>query len=344
MSKPSVGKVQKQKERQRRIAKKKHNATDHKIYAGNFPKFELCTNNAPVEFVDLIRRTLRDVDFRDRTLFDSAETKFMKLMKRKPGFVIPALVNGLVHQNPIAFRLATMVGTRVFSRIDPEQLREWIPFNDVRFDMAGEKIVVVFRSLEHHKTRAGTIYFSPFRPVVNINGNDLTVGWSRHAIERICERLVPHWDSYFGLGDVFELLYSCRRFDSCQLNGGRDTGFTFYARCVHGYFSDYVAQQVLGRVSNNMCYSRVGYCPIVIDEGFAKATTLLYPGYTGTPEYGLMLRNGMPGMTRQQLLETAGRMTRAELEKTQDFSLLKMFHDNGVPQILETNESFYSML
>jgi hypothetical protein len=35
-------------------------------------------------------------------------------------------------------------------------------------------------------------------------------------------------------------------------------------------------------------------------------------------------------------------MTREELEKTRDFGLMKMLHNNGVPQVIETDEDFFS--
>jgi len=342
MSKPSTRRLKKNKERERRVIKMKYEAAEKLLYEKKFPTFEFHTNNAPDSFVNLIRRTLRDLDFRDRTIFQPDETKFLTHIKQSPEVVIPALVQGVVERNLSALHLASMVGHRVFSRIPADQLRQWIPFHDVHFLMAGERIVVLFRSLEQIRGKGGTTYFSSHRPTVEIDGQKLIVGWSRHAIERTCERLAPRWDSYLGLGDVFALFHGCRRFELCQLHNGRDVGFTFYDKCAAGYFGGHIAEQVLGRSMKGKCYYRVGYCPLVVDGPFAKATTLLYPGYAGTPEYGLILRNGIPGKSRPQMVDAASRMTREELETTQDFALMKMFHDNGVLQIIETEEDFYS--
>jgi hypothetical protein len=333
----------KQKKRERRVAAKKLEAADQLLYRKKFPTFEFRTNNAPDGFVELIRRTLRDLDFRDRTVFHRRETEFLTWIKQSPEIVISELMQGIVQCNHNAIYLANMVGHKVFSCIPSDQLRQWIPFHDVRFLMAGDRIIVEFQSLEQSRGQFGTVYFSPKHPTVNIDGKTLVVGWSKHAIERTCERLGPRWDSYLGLGDVFAFFHGCRRFDSCQLNGGRDVGFTFYDKCLQGFFSGHVAEQVLGEFPKRNCYQRVGNCPVVIDAHFAKATTLLYPGYVGTPEYGLILRNGMPGMTRPQVVELASRMTRHELETKQDYSLIKMFHDNGIPQIIETDEDYYTI-
>lgn len=344
MSKPSARKLQKQKARERRVAKKRHEANERQRYARNFPAFEFRLNNSPPGFVDLIRRTLRDIEFWDRSLFRPEEIDFLKLIKRKPEIVTPVLHHAVANRNLTALHYATMIGHRVFTRIPIDQLRQWIPFHDVQFNMAGERIIVVFRSLEQIKGTSGTVYYSPKRPTVEINGKRFIVGWSRHAIERTCERLAPRWDSYLGLGDVFAFFHQCRRFDSCNLHSGRQIGFTFYDQCAEGYFSGHIAKQVLGRAGEGKCYYRVGYCPVVIEGHFAKATTLLYPGFAGTPEYGLILRHGMGRKSRTELIDLASRMTRDELEKTQDFSLLRMFHDNGVAQIIESHEEFYSII
>lgn len=341
MSQPSARKQKKQKDRERRIAKKKHEALEQRVYARKFPAFEIEASNADDGFVNLIRRTLKDIDFRDSTLFHPKETEFLKLVKREPGNVIPALMQEVRKRNLSAMHLVNMVGHRVFTRIGRIRLREWIPYHDVQFLLAGEKIVVRFRSLERAKGSGGTIYYSPLRPQIEIDGKKLIVGWSRHAIERTCERLAPRWDSYLGLGDVFALFYECRRFESCELHAGRQFGFSLFDISANGYFSGHIAEQVLGRPGQQNCYYRVGYCPVVVEGEFGKATTLLYPGYCGTPEYGLILRARFGREERQKLIEIASEMSREVLEKTQDFSVMKWFHENGVPQIIETDEDYF---
>lgn len=79
----------------------------------------------------------------------------------------------------------------------------------------------------------------------------------------------------------------------------------------------------------------------MIEREFAKATTLLYPGYAGTPEYGLILRSGHPHLRRSEVIEKTSVMTRKTLEETWDFSLLKYFQDGGIPQVIESKDEFY---
>ena len=140
MSQPSVRKQKKQKDREWRVAKKKQEALEQRVYARKFPAYEIQANNADHGFVQFIERSLRDIDFRDGTLFDPKETEFLKHVKREPGEVIPALHRGIADHNLSAMHLASMV---------------------------------------------------------------------------------PRWDSYLGLGDVFALFYDCRRFEPCELHAGR---------------------------------------------------------------------------------------------------------------------------
>ena len=151
MSQPSVRKQKKQKDREWRVAKKKQEALEQRVYARKFPAYEIQANNADHGFVQFIERSLRDIDFRDGTMFHPKETEFLKHVKREPGEVIPALHRGIADHNLSAMYLASMVGHRVFTRIGPARLRQWIPFHDVQFLLAGEKIIVRFRSLERAK-------------------------------------------------------------------------------------------------------------------------------------------------------------------------------------------------
>lgn len=341
MGKPSERKRQKQKRRERLVAKRKHEDAQRRNYFEKFPSFDYRTNNAPEEFVSLVKRTVKELDFRDSRLFSDRETAFLKEIKKRPNVVMPMLMDAVEKRAIPALALSTMVGDRVIKMIPPDELRRWIPFHDVLFSMAGEKIVVEFRSLEQTRTKNGIIYFSRYRPTVEIDRQKLVVGWSKHAIERTCERIAPRWETYLGLGDVFAFFHQCRKFDPCLLHNGRDIGFTFYDACIDGFFSGLIADQVLGRKPNGLCYYRVGYCPVVIEGEFAKATTLLYPGYAGTPEYGLILRSGHPHLRRSEVIEKTSVMTRKTLEETWDFSLLKYFQDGGIPQVIESKDEFY---
>ena len=87
MSRMTVRKQQKRKARERRLVQEKIRLADRRRYTLTFPTFVLQPNNAPQAFVDLIWRTIRGIDFRDRRLFRPAETAFLRLAKKKPAEV-----------------------------------------------------------------------------------------------------------------------------------------------------------------------------------------------------------------------------------------------------------------
>lgn len=341
MSKLTTRKLQKRKARERRVAQEKIQLAERRRYALAFPEFVLRPNNAPQAFVDLIWRAIRRIDFRDRSLFQPAETSFLRLAKKKPAEVLSALVNGSKVADPLCIHLGSFVGQAVFRTIPAKQLRQWIPFHDVQFLIVGTEIVVTFRSLEQAKGPDGTVYFSRHRPTLEIDGQKKVIGWSRHAIERTCERLAPRWDSYLGLGDVFAFFDKCRHFERADLHRGQ-LGFTFYDVCAQGFFTELFAREVLGEPNGKTSYYRVGYCPAVVEGQFVKATTLLYPGFAGTPEYGAILNARLPRDEEKRLIDQARQQSREYLERTGDFSLVKWFHDQGVPQVIETEKAFYS--
>src|SRR4051794_307893 len=101
MSKPSLRKQHRQKDRQRQLAKRKSAHADRAL----FPDFDYRTNNAPAGFVDLIQRTLKTIDFRDRAVFSVQEINFFKRIKRSPDVVMPLMMCGLSSRNLVALHL-----------------------------------------------------------------------------------------------------------------------------------------------------------------------------------------------------------------------------------------------
>jgi hypothetical protein len=94
-------------------------------------------------------------------------------------------------------------------------------------------------------------------------------------------------------------------------------------------------------------YYRVGYCPAYLDDvdGFVKLGTLLPPGYRKTPEYGSLMASSLPQDQKDKLADAATKEDmRAFLLETDDFSALKWFHENAVPQVIQTHRSIYQAL
>ncbi len=76
MSRPSERRRKKQKARERIKAKKKHADAEKRRYAESFQEFRFVPNNAPTEFVDLIRRAVKRINFTNSTQFQAWEKAF----------------------------------------------------------------------------------------------------------------------------------------------------------------------------------------------------------------------------------------------------------------------------
>ena len=238
----------------------------------------------------------------------------------------------------VAVHLACKLGNVVFSLIGQDALLRWIPFSDVRFIHAGSRILVSFRSLLRQWSKWGTIYYSRHEPKLVIDGQPKIVGFHRHAIERICERIVPHWRTYAGLGDAYAFFDQCMHFEQANLLD-KQKAFTFYDMCAKGFFQEAYIKNVLGDnvVNDDHYYYRVGYCPYQVEDEFVVAKTLLVPGQQPTPESKLIWSSDLPVEKKA----AAYNWTTDTLYETADFRLLKHFHDKGVAQVIHSEKKFY---
>jgi len=340
LSKPSEKKRRKQKKRQKAKKKRKLVLAEQRKYAEDFPEFVFKTNNSPPEFVELIKKTIKSIDLRDRSLFAPIETTFFRAGKHfglavmKLPIERTALTTGVY--------LALKLGQSILSRIPREELLRWIPYNDVQVLPCGRNIHVVLRSLCQRPGPYGTIYHSRHRPTLVIDGQPKVIGFTRHAIENTCKRIVPTWRTYRGLGDAFALFDECVHFERCDLHNGQ-MAFTFVDNCAKGFFSERYVYEVLGSWDKDEghYYYRVGYCPAEIVDEFVVAKTLLFPGYVNTPEYGAILHSRLPDWKKKNLIERLKVQDVSEIRETGDFSLVKLFHDHGAPQVIHSNESFF---
>lgn len=230
----------------------------------------------------------------------------------------------------------TALGHAIFTRIGEAKLLEFIPYSDVMVNPVGREWRITFRSLKRQRSPHGTIYYSRHEPKVTIDGVPKVVGFSRHAIEQTCERIVPTWRNYAGLGDAFAFFSTCVYFEPCVLPSGQ-RAFTFYEPCdVPGFFLHTYAEQVAG-ISGEAsgCCVRIGYCPADVSGDFFVARTLLPPGFRDTPERALLSRVPLGGPERQHLLELAASNDMPTMIAKHDFTALRFFHENGVPQVVK---------
>ncbi len=144
----------------------------------------------------------------------------------------------------------------------------------------------------------GRVYYSRSKPKVCFDKIDYTVAFSTHAIERICSRIYPNYYEYGPSGDVHAFFNSCVYYEPVTLFGGQPA-FILYDICdTEGFVQrDVYTVGVLGlenvKPNGGRIYNKVGYCPVVFEGEFAKAKTFIPPGYTNTPEYGLLVSSNL---------------------------------------------------
>jgi len=342
-------------------AEKRRKKLDHKRQwqakmqqRAQYPDFVYDEKEGNPEFIKLVKDAVRRFDFTEVSL---GEQKTFRDMNKR-GFTA-ALMNLRARmwlalqkdpENQVEgcadLHWNLNLGEAVFRKIPEADLRKYLPVNDVCFRYIRQMIVVKFRSLLQVGRGEYAFYYSRRKPTVEVDGKRYVVAFSKHAIDRIGERISSRWLTYAGLGDLYSFFDECVFFETCTLHKNC-LGFTFYDICGDKRFFKYQhVEKVLG-IENldpkkGEPYYRVGYCPAdLIDGKFIKAKTLLFPGFSKTPEYGLLQRSRLTEEKKTQLRELATKSDADTLFETKDFSALKWFHDNGIPQVIQTTRRVY---
>jgi hypothetical protein len=158
----------------------------------------------------------------------------------------------------------------------------------------------------------------------------MVVAYSVHAVQRLCERCVGDPYSYLGAGDAHGLIR-----DGVVYERWRD-GFVVWDKCVPGFWSGAYSTEITGQevVTSNECIYRVGYAVCEPHERLLKAKTILSPGMDNTPEAEWYLAN--VNGNRNELRKRASKLRKKDLCESEDFSLLREFHEGGLEQVRRT--------
>ncbi|HEY0981226.1 hypothetical protein [Schlesneria sp.] len=305
-------------------------------------------------FVALIKDAIRQ--FRFTELHPMDRTAFKDMKKFGAAYPVEMIrramkenqANGV--QTPHSMRGDFLwwvsVGETIFGKIPESDRKNFLPINNVRFLYRGTAILVQFYSLLSHRHAGSTLCYSRREPQIELDGQRFTVAFSNEAMKRIGERTVHQPFSYTGVGEFFAFMDLCANYEPCTLRDG-GLAFTFFDYCTERMWSSHYVTEVLGEDKLDPKlgepYYRVGYCPIVIvDDRFALAKTLLFPGFSKTPEYQALQVSRLPYAEKERLKAVATHdLTLAQIQKTRDFSALKWFQENGVPQVIQTQKKMF---
>jgi hypothetical protein len=308
-----------------------------------FPEIVMVPNEAPADFVEAVRQAAKLIDFRCRDDFPEWEANHYRKIKsdgKQARFQVrltkeqesdPSF-DRKGYAEHCTLHFAYNLGEQIFRRIPPDILLRHIPYNDVFFVPEGTQIRGVFRSLKRAKGPGGTVYYSRHRPKMVIEGREYTVAFSAHALQRMCERLTYVWPSYAQLGELFAFVDQCEEFEPADIDG---PAFTMFNQCIRGSWQEDIVRGVFEDAFDPEADYRIrlGYFPVVLEGEFAKAKTLLYPGFKGTPEHRAIHAASIEWPLKRQLLEIAEQLEIRSMLNPHIADILRWFQENGVEQV-----------
>jgi hypothetical protein len=226
------------------------------------------------------------------------------------------------------------------------------PTNDVEVHFRGNEIVLALSSMFQRSTTGGLVFHSRKRFTIDHGGSTFVLAFSRHAIDAICTRFKPDYQTYGGLGDAHALFSYLNYVEQVKLLDGAPAIAIFDLCIGPGYweYDNYVKKctpnaPIRGlrhRVAGQHEYGyRVGYCPIVFNESYAIAKTFLSPGYSKTPERGLIEQFEESSVERQRKIKTAGELDYRTLRYGDAMNLVCWFHQNGIPQVIDPPQPLF---
>lgn len=233
------------------------------------------------------------------------------------------------------------IGERVFEQLPEVYQKKLLPDYYFFPEIAPEGMRIRFGFLDRVKRETGWGYYSQHKPTVTINGADWIVCFSDHAIERIVERCnfeervtYPHYM------DCANYLNGCVYFEPVSMADGQPAIRLFMTdelSCNVGRYREYL-RKIAGIEDVNGLpdtpASVLGYCSVDCKGQFAKAISMWYPGYSGTPE-DTLVRTRIPSILEQlrlQVLAKDNKMVRVINEGRHE--AIRWYHENGVPQVV----------
>lgn len=233
------------------------------------------------------------------------------------------------------------VGERIFEQLPEAYQRKLLP--DFLFYPVISEIGVTihFDSFERIKRDTGWGYYSRNEPTVTINGVEWVVCFSDHAIERIVERsCFESHVTYSHYCACALYLQSCLHYEPIVFGDGTPGIRLFMTEDLGGppqRYRDYL-QKVAG-IDNVLQYPVVpayvlGYSHVDCKGRFAKAISMWYPGFRGTPEDMLVREANISPEQRRQLLAMADDNKTVRVVNEGRHEAIKWYHENGVPQVI----------
>lgn len=313
--------------------------------AERFPEIVIDFTNVPSQYHSAIDQLIEAVRLEHFELLPKAQQMFFHIAKDvgfSEAIELTRTISGQIDQ-PLAFpSILLSLGEVIQMRLPSDAVAPYRCMDVVFGKPAPNQILVRFRSLLTHGSVENPGYYSHRTPkvVCGIGSVERIVSFCTHALERIHERTVGNWRTYSGSGDAFAFIDNCVYYEDWSATMGKPC-FALYNQCAKGFVSYRFLEEILDDFDpNKKYYYRVGYCPSVLTGDFVLAKTLLVPGMRGTPERKLFERLPISEQNMlAQKMETL--LTWSDKADSEDWELLKWFHDNGVPQVISFDRTLF---
>lgn len=238
------------------------------------------------------------------------------------------------------------LGNWIFHQIPDDIKHDVIPFSVFETHLGQEVISVRLTALRKAKGGGGNIYYSESnkRRPLPVGDGEYPLGFSRHAIDQICFRESNPNVSYSAAVHVHRVLSDWTCVEVCKLCD-ETPAVSLFSLCglPSSRNHDLYVKRLLGVVTTDWTKElfayRLGYCPIVVDNGFAKALTFLYPGYRNTPERRTIERSrDLSHAKRVRWLEVIENMSVDNLGDDQHAGPIEWFHRNAAVQVYRQSD------
>lgn len=358
------------KKHKKQVERKQKKLADKKKAENREREFEIRSQYPPIlisptdgdpEFVNLIKDATKQITFDEKT-FGGGALAFYKMI-RAFGFSEALRVLNDVKQQWIAegdiaaetkYASAYLgYGMHLLSKVPEADRRRLMPYNDVMVRFENRMILLTFSSLKSVMGSQGNIYFGKRQPTIDFDGKTYQVGFTRHAIEHICERINPGYINYGAAGDIHAFFNNCIYFEPTYVKSNKppfnddQPAFILFDLCDNPAFAQYshYVEDIYG-VQNidptkGKCYYKVGYCTVEFERGFAIATTFLCSGFSATPEYRFLKNANVSESEKEKMIKDATGRTIYDDLFSPSLDTIKWLHHNGIPQVRQMTRKVF---
>lgn len=295
MSKPSKQKTDRRRKREAEKRRRSALFARCKSVLSEFPEWHVEPSGAPGHFVKAVEDTVREIALDHRHLLDEFKRPIThgssitfpvnigSVFREAKEIGFPLAVGNLRKQASalgmpvnVIHSIASFQFANVFYSLLPAALPDTVsPFHLALVEHGrphDRAITIRFESLKSEKTPRTRAYYSNRHPTIELGNERRLVGFSRHAVKQIGERLAHGATLYEQAYEAFHFVENSQHFEmvtprEVEAEGGQEEAkqrgartFTFYIEFekLDGLYQH--AQQVLGPLDKDRRYMlRVGY-------------------------------------------------------------------------------------